>query len=108
MDGAKGRDLPDHRPMVPVADRLRPVIVAFLGGEPPISFRFWDGSTLGASHANAAIVLKSPRALTRLMYAPGELGFVRGCVADDLAIEGDIFEVLALRDMLEARTVDTA
>jgi cyclopropane-fatty-acyl-phospholipid synthase len=107
LDSAKGRDLPDHRPMVPVADRLRPVIAAFLGGEPPISFRFWDGSTLGASHANAAIVLKSPRALTRLMYAPGELGFVRGYVGDDLDIEGDIFEVLALRDMLEARTIDT-
>ena len=93
--------------MVSVADRLQPVISAFLGGEPPISFRFWDGSSLGASNANAALVLKSPKALTRLVYAPGELGFVRGYVGDDIDIEGDIFEVLALRDMLEERTIDT-
>ncbi len=99
--------MPDHERMVSVADRLQPVITAFLGGEPPISFRFWDGSSLGASHAGTALVLKSPRALTRLLYAPGELGFVRGYVGDDLDIEGNIFEVLALRDMLEARTVDT-
>ncbi len=107
LTDAKGRGIPDHERMVSVADRLQPVITAFLGRKPPISFRFWDGSSLGASHGNAVLVLKSPRALTRLLYAPGELGFVRGYVADDLAIEGDIFEVLALRDMLEARTVDT-
>jgi len=93
--------------MVSVADRLAPVITAFLGGEPPIAFRFWDGSTLGASYAGTAVILKSPRVLTRLMYAPGELGFVRAFVGDDLDIEGDIFEVLALRDMLESRTTDT-
>ncbi len=93
--------------MVSVADRLEPVLSAFLGGEPPIAFRFWDGSTLGASGAGTAVILKSPRALTRLMYAPGELGFVRAFVSDDLDIEGDIFEVLALRDMLESRTTDT-
>ncbi len=93
--------------MVSVADRLAPVIAAFLGGEPPIAFRFWDGSSLGHSHAETAVVLKSPRVLTRLMYTPGELGFVRAFVSDDLDVEGDIFEVLALRDMLESRTIDT-
>ena len=93
--------------MVSVADRLAPVIAAFLGGEPPIAFRFWDGSSLGASDAEAAVILKSPRVLTRLMYTPGELGFVRAFVSDDLDVEGDIFKVLALRDMLESRTIDT-
>ena len=107
LDDAKGGGFRDHQSVVSVADRLQPVITAFLGREPPISFHFWDGSSLGASHAGAALVLKSPRALTRLLYAPGELGFVRGYVAGDIDIEGDIFDVLALRDMLEARTVDT-
>jgi cyclopropane-fatty-acyl-phospholipid synthase len=107
LKGAKSRGLPDHYGKISVADRLAPVIAAFLGGEPPIAFRFWDGSSLGPSHAGSAIVLKSPRALTRLVYAPGELGFARAYVSDDLDIEGDIFEVLALRDMLEARTIDT-
>ena len=99
--------LSEHRGMISVANRLAPVIDAFLGGEPPIAFRFWDGSSLGAAEADTAIVLKSPRALTRLVYAPGELGFARAYVSDDLDIEGDIFEVLALRDMLETRTIDT-
>ena len=107
LKGAKGGGLVDYLCMVSVADRLAPVIAAFLGGEPTIAFRFWDGSSLGASDAGTAVVLKSPRALTRLAYAPGELGFVRAYVSDDLDIEGDIFEVLALRDMLEARTIDT-
>ena len=93
--------------MVTVAGRLAPVIYAFLGGEPPIAFRFWDGSSLGPSDAETAVILKSPRALTRIMYAPGELGFVRAFVSDNLDVEGDIFEVLALRDMLESRTIDT-
>ena len=93
--------------MVSVAGRLAPVITAFLGGETPIAFRFWDGSSLGPSDAGTAIVLKSPRALTRLLYAPGELGFVRAFVSDDLDIEGDVFEMLGLRDMLETRTTDT-
>jgi cyclopropane-fatty-acyl-phospholipid synthase len=107
LNGAKDGGLPDHYGMISVAERLAPVIAAFLGGEPPIAFRFWDGSSLGPLRSGSAVVLKSPRALTRLVYAPGELGFARAYVSDDLDIEGDIFEVLALRDMLEARTIDT-
>jgi len=106
LNGAHDRGKSDHGAMTPVAGRFEPVINAFLGGEPPIAFRFWDGSSLGPSQGTA-IVLKSPRALTRLVYAPGELGFARAYVSDDLDIEGDIFEVLALRDMLETRTKDT-
>ena len=51
--------LSEHRGMNSVANRLTPVIDAFLGGEPPIAFRFWDGSSLGAAEADTAIVLKA-------------------------------------------------
>lgn len=86
-----------------MADRLRPVIRSFLGAEPPLEIRFWDGSALGYA-GTAAIVFCSPSALTRLLYAPGELGFCRAYVAGDLELEGDIYEILQLRDLLAART----
>ena len=45
------------------------------------------------------IVVHSPDALRRIVWAPGELGIARAFVAGDLSVEGDIFEVLrALRD----------
>ena len=92
--------------MATVADRLRPVIRSFLGAGLPVEVRFWDGSALGRGDA-AAIVLRAPAALTRLLYSPAELGFSRAYVAGDLDIEGDIYAVLGLRDLLAARTVHT-
>jgi cyclopropane-fatty-acyl-phospholipid synthase len=90
--------------MASVADRLGPVIESFLGGTPPLEVRCWDGSSFGRSTSGNVIGLRSPAALTRLLYAPGELGFARAYVAGDIDIEGDVYEVLRLRDMLVART----
>ncbi|MDQ3957589.1 MAG: cyclopropane-fatty-acyl-phospholipid synthase family protein [Actinomycetota bacterium] len=92
--------------MAAVADRLQPVIRSFLGADVPLEIRFWDGSVLGRRD-EAAIVLRSPAALTRLLYAPGELGFCRAYVAGDLEVEGDIYAALELRDLLAARTAHT-
>lgn len=93
--------------MTSIADRVAPVVATFLGGESPLEIRCWDGSSFGSRTSNAAIVLRSPKALTRLLYAPGELGFARAYVAGDLQVEGDIYEVLRLRDMLADRTEHT-
>ncbi len=95
-----------HGCMATVADKIAPVITRFLGAEVPLSVRFWDGSTLGTP-GSATIVFRSPAALTRLLYAPGELGFSRAYVSRDLDIEGDVYEVLRLRDLLAARTEHT-
>ncbi|HEV3473607.1 MAG TPA: cyclopropane-fatty-acyl-phospholipid synthase family protein [Actinomycetota bacterium] len=88
--------------MSTVTEELRPFLREFLKGEPPVQIRFWDGSALGSGPA--AIVLKSPRALRRLIYAPGELGFGRAYVAGDIDIEDDIYEVLKVRDGLARPT----
>ncbi len=40
--------------------------------------------------------VRSPDAVRRLLWSPGELGLARAFVAGDLAFEGDIFEVLAV------------
>ena len=39
--------------------------------------------------------MRSPDAVRRLLWSPGELGLARAFVMGDLAFEGDIFELLA-------------
>ena len=59
---------------VNVAERVRPVVDALLGPEPPIRIRTWDGSTIGPDTSPATIVVRSPRAIRRLVYAPAPHG----------------------------------
>jgi cyclopropane-fatty-acyl-phospholipid synthase len=76
-------------------------VVRRLAGDPPlVRLRFWDGSHLGPDDAPCTIVVRSPMALRRMMWAPGELGICRAYVAGDLDVEGDIFALLATRDRL--------
>jgi cyclopropane-fatty-acyl-phospholipid synthase len=88
------------------ADVLRPVVRAVLGTDaPPIEIELWDGSTLGGrggdgADTGARIVVRSPRALRRLLYAPNELGFGRAYVAGELDVDGDAFAALSLRDLV--------
>src|SRR5438128_12365341 len=80
-----------------VADLLSDV----LGEDVPVAFRAYDGSSFGPSDARTTIVVRSPDALRRIVTAPDELGFGRAFVAGDADVDGDIFEVLALRDHLQ-------
>ncbi|MGH3261370.1 MAG: class I SAM-dependent methyltransferase, partial [Trebonia sp.] len=64
-----------------------------LGSEPPIGVRAWDGTRAGPSDA-PTLVLRSPRALRRLLSRPGELGIARAYVTGDIDIEGDIDDAL--------------
>ena len=85
----------------PVSTALQPVVERiFRGGELPLRLRFWDGSTMGPDRGGATIVVRSPMALRRIMYAPGELGFGRAYVAGDLDVEGDIYTALDLRTLM--------
>jgi cyclopropane-fatty-acyl-phospholipid synthase len=70
-----------------------------LGPRAPVHVEFWDGSSFGPEDAPARIVVRSPRALQRIIRSPGELGFGRAYVAGDLDVEGDIYPVLALHDV---------
>ncbi len=88
-------------PRPSVADRMLPVIRALLGADPPVGMRFWDGSSLGGDpdRAPVTIVVRSRRAVRRLLWAPDELGLARGYVSGDIDIEGDIYGALHLRDL---------
>src|SRR5205823_6467547 len=86
-----------------IAGALRPVVSGLIGDDPPVAIRAWDGSLLGPRDGPATIVIRSPRAIRRLLYAPDELGFGRSYVAGELDIEGDVYAALAVRDALAGR-----
>ncbi len=76
------------------------LVESVLGGDLPVTVRAYDGSTSGPIGAPAALVIKSPDALRRILGAPGELGLGRAYVAGDLDVEGDIYTALGLGDRL--------
>ena len=85
-----------HKP-VPgggAAAAVAPLLAHFFGGSPPVRFEFWDGTSLGPAHGDT-LQVRSPDAVQRLLWSPGELGLARSFVMGDLAFEGDIFELLA-------------
>jgi cyclopropane-fatty-acyl-phospholipid synthase len=78
---------------------LQPLLAKLLGPNAPVHVQFWDGSSFGPHGAAARVVMRSPRALQRIIRAPGELGLGRAYVAGDLDIEGDVYAVLALHEL---------
>ena len=79
---------------------LAAAIGRLLGGEPPVAIECYDGSRIGPEDSASKLVVRSPLALRYVLTAPGELGFARAYVSGELDVQGDIFEVLALRDNL--------
>lgn len=59
----------------------------------PVRVRAWDGSESGPA-TSPVVVLRSPRALRRLLWRPGELGLARAYVSGDLDVDGDLAEGL--------------
>lgn len=83
------------------AELVRPVLEALVGPNPPVAFRFWDGSTVGPQQTEATVVVRSPQALRRILWSPGELGAARAYVVGDIDVEGDMYAALSLRDVLD-------
>ncbi len=71
-----------------------PLLDHFFGGAPPLRFEFWDGSSLGPSGSNV-LQVRSPDAVRRILWAPGELGLARAFVMGDLSFEGNLFDILS-------------
>ena len=82
-----------------VAQALQPLLTLLFGPRLPVRFEFWDGSASGPIDGPGTIVVRSPDAVRRMAWAPGELGLSRAYVAGDIDVEGDIFAVpRVLRD----------
>jgi cyclopropane-fatty-acyl-phospholipid synthase len=78
-----------------VAPRLARALGTVLGAaDIPVRIRAWDGSEAGPDDA-PTLVVRSRRALRRLVWAPGQLGLGRAYVAGEIDIEGDVFATFA-------------
>jgi cyclopropane-fatty-acyl-phospholipid synthase len=71
-----------------LAGAIADLVAARIGGELPIRLRAWDGSSAGPPDA-PTLLLRSPRALRRLLWHPGELGLAQAYVTGEIDVEGD-------------------
>ncbi|MHA7221988.1 class I SAM-dependent methyltransferase [Arthrobacter sp. RHLT1-20] len=77
------------------ASRLAEALAIVLGTkEIPLRLQAWDGSEAGPAGA-PVVVFRSPRALRRILWSPGQLGLSRAYVAGDIDAPGDVFEAFA-------------
>ncbi len=72
-----------------IAAQLEGLVAPLFGGELPFRLRAWDGSEAGPAGTPVAI-LRSPAALRRLLWSPGELGLAQAYVTGELEVEGDL------------------
>ena len=63
------------------------------GVDLPVRLRAWDGSEAGPAGA-PVLVARSPRALRRILWRPGELGLARAYISGDLDVDGDLTDGL--------------
>ncbi|WP_037603528.1 SAM-dependent methyltransferase [Streptacidiphilus rugosus] len=103
MTTTADRGARDRRAESGAAARLLPLIEELTGSPAPLRVRAWDGSTAGAPGA-PTLVLRSRRALRRLLWQPDELGLAQAYVSGELDAEGDLREALrAVRQAVEQR-----
>jgi cyclopropane-fatty-acyl-phospholipid synthase len=76
-----------------VAPRLAEALRPFVGGDLPVRLTAWDGSTAGPADA-PHVELRSPDAVRRMVWHPGELGAAQAYVTGELDVEGDLAEAL--------------
>ncbi|MGW2985721.1 class I SAM-dependent methyltransferase [Streptomyces goshikiensis] len=76
------------------ADRLEELLGHFLPGPLPVRVRAWDGSQAGPADA-PLVLIRSPEALRRVLWQPGELGLAEAYVTGDLDIDGDLADALS-------------
>ena len=81
----------------PAAEVIAALLKAHAGLD--LRLRAWDGSEAGPEKA-PVVVIRSPRALQRIGWRPGELGLARAYISGDLDIEGDL--TAGLRQVLGA------
>jgi cyclopropane-fatty-acyl-phospholipid synthase len=76
------------------AAAMAPLLEVLFGARLPARFEFWDGSALGPTDGPGTILVRSPHAVRRLFWSPGELGVARAYVTGELQMDGDMFGLL--------------
>ncbi|TFI43942.1 methyltransferase domain-containing protein [Rhodococcus sp. 1R11] len=75
------------------AHRIAELIEPLVGGPLPVRLQAWDGSVAGDDSA-PRVLLRSPSALRRLLWSPGELGAAQAYVTGELDVDGDLAAAL--------------
>lgn len=65
------------------------------GGTGAVAVQLFDGRRAGPTDAEVTIHVRSPRALSYVATAPGNLGLARAYVTGELEVEGDLYTALA-------------
>ncbi|MYW63589.1 methyltransferase domain-containing protein [Streptomyces sp. SID8379] len=73
--------------------RLAALAETALGGPLPVRLRTWDGTEAGPADG-PTVVVRSRRALRRLLWQPGELGLAQAYVTGEIDVDGDLAEGL--------------
>ena len=68
-----------------VAQRLAAALSPFIGGDLPVRLRAWDGSEAGPPDG-PLVELRTPDAVRRLLWHPGELGAAQAYVTGELEV----------------------
>lgn len=76
------------------AARLAQALRPLAGGDLPVRLVAWDGSAAGPADA-PVVEVRSPRALRRLLWSPGELGAAQAYVLGEVEVPGDLGEALS-------------
>src|SRR6476661_4295177 len=78
-----------------IAERLADALAPILGVERlPVRLQAWDGSVAGPEDA-PLVIIRSPQAVRRLVWAPDEVGLARAYVAGELDVEDDLYAPFA-------------
>ncbi len=92
MNGAPART-GTRRPLGRAADVIASAATAAGLGSLPVRLRAWDGSEAGPADS-PVLVLRSPSALRRILWRPGELGLAQAYVTGEIDVEGDLADGL--------------
>jgi cyclopropane-fatty-acyl-phospholipid synthase len=90
------------------------LISEVLGQDVPVRVVAYDGSKAGPDSSEVALRILSPRALARLVTAPGTLGLARAYIAGEIEVEGNVYDLLdamadlTLHDLSRAEQVQLA
>ena len=85
-----------------IAGVLADLVRTQAGLDLPVRLRAWDGSEAGPAHT-PVLIARTPRALSRILWRPGELGLARAYVSGDLEVDGDLTQALRLVRQKTAR-----
>ena len=86
------------------ADRAAAALESVFGGiAAPLAFRLWNGREVAVGNGTPSftVVIKSPETFLRLLRAPTPLAFAEAYVESAIDIEGDLFAVMIVADIVE-------